>query len=187
MGYGASVDTGEKWSHHTFISLVASLFFCVGGTIPPGPTGGIVGPFVRAAGLAVGFVLLLVLLRTANVSRPQRYLTTICPIFPLLAYCYVSVFWSLEPALTLIRSVETTALVVFSLCWVVIAARHTIKSDEIATIVFIAMVGVVLYGCVLNIFISGTPFRFVVQSEDSERERLIFRYSIPFRAATYLQ
>jgi O-antigen ligase len=155
--------------------LTLSLFFIFAGNIPLTASGdeSSATAIVRACGLACGIGCLLVAMsRDAN-PRVGVLFTWLSPFLIFMAYCVFTAAWSLQPSATLIRSAETTTTIGFTALWTHVAFRHSRSERDPCTWIALAVLGVAIYGLLVNTALFGGPIRIVV-SEESERARFVF-------------
>ncbi|WP_170285167.1 O-antigen ligase family protein [Microvirga aerophila] len=178
----------ERPAHEHSKALASSLFILIAAEIPiaDSGSGGIVAPVMRLFGIIVGVLIVFRAIWIAQIAQPHRWLIILWPIAPLLVYCYTSTLWSLDPAATLSRSLETTALAIFTAFWALLAASYTTNSRQIARIIAIAIICVVIYGMSVNIALSGVPLRLTVNREESLRLRLVFGFLHPLAVGDIL-
>jgi O-antigen ligase len=155
--------------------LVASLFFVLAGNISlAGEQESASTAIIRAAGLACGIGCLLIVFSKQPDTRIESVAQWLTPFGIFLMYCTFSAAWSLQPGATLIRSAETASTIAFAALWAHVAIRQSNSERDVCTWIAVATIGVALYGLFVNAALFGGPFRIVVNSEESDRARLVF-------------
>jgi O-antigen ligase len=168
--------------------MVCSLFVVLAGNIVLTASGddSAATSIVRGAGLACGFGFLLIALSRQADTRVERLGMWLSPFAVFLIYCMFSAAWSLQPSSTLIRSAETTATVAFAALWAHVAVRYCRSEQDMCTWIAAAVLGVVIYGLLINAVIFGGPIRIVISSDESERARFVFGYLQPLAVGEML-
>jgi len=90
----------------------------------------------QACYILVALMLLIALKPWENFSR---FLAIPRPLFIGLAYCWISLFWAIEPAVSLRRLILTTMVM-----WVLFASMRQLKFEEAVKLLRIAMVIVLI-------------------------------------------
>jgi len=167
----------EATAHYNVV-LIGALFLALVGNIPP--SGGFSTDsegstaVVRAAGLGAGMLLLLFDLIRNGSEGARRTLFFLSPFFAFLAFCMLSAAWSLDSKATIIRSAESMVTFAFCGLWTHAAIRASGSDRQLCSWIAVAVVGVALYGLLLNTALFGNPIRMVMSNEDSGRVRLVF-------------
>lgn len=156
--------------------LISGLFFILVGNIPltaPGDDSAATA-IMRAAGLACGSGCLLIALSRQADARIEPLILWLSPFTIFLMYCAFSAAWSWHPSATLVRSAETMTTVGFAALWTHVAVRQCRSERDACRWIALAVLGVAIYGLLVNTALFGGPFRIVVNSEESERARFVF-------------
>ena len=166
---------GSAWRTTSRSLLVLSVFFVLAGNISlAGEQGSASTAVIRAAGLACGIGCLLIVFSKQRDTRIESVAQWLTPFAIFLMYCTLSAAWSLQPGATLIRSAETASTIAFAALWAHVAIRQSNSERDVCTWIAVAAVGVALYGLFVNAALFGGPLRIVVNSEESDRARLVF-------------
>jgi O-antigen ligase len=178
MSYEAKIrPTGVSLQLNARRLLVVSLFFVLAGNISlteAGDQSSASTAIVRAAGLASGIGCLLIAISRQAELRIDAVALWLAPFAIFIAYCTFSAAWSLQPSATLIRSAETMTTIGFAALWAHVASRQSNSERDLCTWIATAVVGVALYGLLVNAVLFGEPIRIVVNREESERARFVF-------------
>jgi O-antigen ligase len=162
---------------HAQTSLAFALFVFLAGQVPLTAAyesaGGVVA-ITRAGGLAMAFVSLYLCVSHERMSDVVRVLPYLLPFAVFLLYAGSSVIWSLEPGLTINRTIESYATVLFSGLWCSAAARVFGSERELCRWIAFAVIGFALYGLLVNVAVYGEPIKLALNREESTRLRLVF-------------
>jgi O-antigen ligase len=158
--------------------LAVAVFFVMAGNIAPvadepGKQSAMTS-VVRGAGLLAGTASLILPLMAYGVERLNLLLAWLSPLLFLLAYCILSASWSIEPSATVTRSGETLFTIMFAALWAHLAGNFSDPGRKMCRAIAIGIIGVAFYGLAVNTAFFGSPFRFVVSYEESERARFVF-------------
>jgi O-antigen ligase len=158
--------------------LALAVFFIMAGNIAPvadepGKQSAMTS-VVRGFGLVAGSGALVMPLMIYGAGRLNRLIVWLGPLLFLLAFCVLSASWSIAPSATLIRSSETTFTIVFAALWTHLAGLLRDPARQMCRAIALGIVGVAIYGLAVNTVFFGTPFRFIVSFEESERPRFVF-------------
>lgn len=179
----AGITTGPAARHrdrglvHAKAYLAFALFVFFVGEVPPiaayEPAGGLVA-ITRAVTLAMAFIFLQLCVSRERLSDVVRVLPYLVPFAAFLLYAGVSVIWSLEPGLTVNRTIESCATVLFSGLWCYAAAWVFTSERELCRWIAFVVVGFALYGLSINVAVYGNPIELALNREESTRQRLVF-------------
>lgn len=157
--------------------LAFAFFVFLAGMIPPSSAyesaGGLVA-VTRAGGLAMAFVSLYLCISRERMSDILRVLPCLFPFAMFLLYAGVSVIWSLDPQLTINRTIEAYATVLFAGLWCYAAAHVFASEREFCRWIAFAILGLAFYGLLVNVAVYGDPIMLALNHEESTRPRLVF-------------
>ena len=158
--------------------LIGALFLALVGNIPP--AGGFSmdsdgsTAVVRAAGFGAGSLLLLFDLIRNGSEGARKTIFFLTPFLAFLAFCMLSASWSLDPKATIVRSTESMGTFIFCGLWTHAAVRSSDSDRQVCSWIAVAIVGVAVYGLLMNTALFGNPIRMVTSNEESDRIRLVF-------------
>jgi O-antigen ligase len=159
--------------------LSLSLALAVTGSIPFSETPDFKQPLLRAMFLLAAWCALVLASGkiSSSVTAPWRYFSL--PLVSLLTWCAMSILWSVNPAASVVRTIETIITFIYLQSFIFVLAQSSRSVTDCATVMAKSFLLAALCGLFINVLLFGTFFHMWMNPDVPERPRFTFGYLHP--------
>jgi O-antigen ligase len=167
-------------------AMCLSLALAIAGNIPFVETDSLLQPMIRAVFMFFAFTILANTARAKGhgISGTWRYLPS--TLLAFLAWCALSVLWSLSSHDTILRVMETSLTFLYLQSFVCVALVFYRTLDEVAGLLASAFLIAVIIGLLINLGLFGSPLHFWLNPDVPERPRFTFGFLHPLATGDIL-